>query len=421
MNQLVLVGLSHKTAPIEVRERVAFQDRRIVQSHQELVRQCGLKESMILSTCNRVEILARDGQPSRAIQAIQDFLHRHHSLPAGTLDGYLYALRSRPAVSHLFRVAGSLDSMVIGESQILGQLKESYQRARETGYLGKSLQNLLPQAFFVAKRIRNETGVGQSAVSVSSVAVELSERIFGDMTGKSVLLVGAGKMAELAARHFIDRGATGVAVCNRTSRTSEQLAGRLQGRAVPFEDLKPQLLSTDVALISTSADGYLLERSSMEQIIRQRKYRPLFLIDIGVPRNVDPSIKDIESVFLFDIDDLQAVAEANMTHRKRSARSAERIVEEEVDKFFDRRSLAQVGPLAEALRARFEELCMADFEPLAKGMTETEKERLRRRLLRSAHRLAHPLIVEVRNINDPRKRSRQIDTLSRVYRLDLDK
>ncbi|HSR50392.1 MAG TPA: glutamyl-tRNA reductase [Acidobacteriota bacterium] len=416
-SDLVLVGLSHKTAPIEIREKVSIPEAHLEDVTQRLRESCALPESLILSTCNRVEVVAHSDRPEDSVHSITEFLHQHHSLKPSFLDSFLYRLHGPSAVRHVFRVAASLDSLVIGEAQILGQMKQAYQAARELGSLGR-LERLVPQAFFVAKRVRRETQVGMSPVSISSVAVELAEQIFGRLKGKSAMLIGAGNMAELAAQNFRRSGVTTMLVANRTLETAQDLAVRLDGRAIPFDELGGHLVNTDVVLVSTGAPHYILMRKQMEKVLKQRKYRPLFLIDIAVPRNIDPACDDVENLFLYDIDDLQQVVEANMAERLENAREAEEIIDQEVEKFFRRRSSEQVGPMVRELIDLFEDVCLRDFSSLANGMTEQDQQRLEKHLRQSAHRLAHPLITEIKRVaaHDP-DRLDEVELVRRAFDL----
>lgn len=413
---LVLIGLSHKTAPVEVRERVAFPQPLLPTALEGLRADAGAKESLILSTCNRVEILARTDSDPSAPGRIQDFLHRHHSLQNAFLNDFLYSLRDVQVVRHIFRVASSLDSMVIGEPQILGQLKQAYALSRAGGHLGPALGKLLPRAFFVAKRIRTETAVGNASVSVGSVAVDLAQRIFGSMKGKAALLVGAGKMAELAASHLIRSGITRVNVANRSLEAAQRLAQRLQGTPIPYQDLEAALVRSDVVLVSTSAEHFILDRSRIEAIIRRRKYRPLFMIDISVPRNIDPAAHEIENVFLFDIDDLQEVVESNRAERRERAQAAEEIVEEEVRKYLNRRASDQIGPMVQAVRRHFEDVCLDGLPDQIRSLEPNESERLERHLKKTAHRLAHPFIVELKKSNSPD--SPELDLIKRIFGIE---
>ena len=310
--QPVLVGLSHKTAPVEVRERIAINEDLIPAAIKILLQKHQLRESMILSTCNRVEILGQGQNQKETIEKIILFLHSYHSLPSNFLEPYLYTLQNEEAVLHVFRVASSLDSMVLGESQILGQLKQAYAVAGGAKGTGPTLQILLPTAFRVAKRIRTETGISESAVSISSVAVELAKKIFGTLQGKSILLLGAGKMSELATRSLLQSGIANVYVASRTDARSRILAKSFGGIPIQMATIQDHLPECDILLVSTSATSFILDPEMMHRVVRRRKYAPLFVIDISVPRNVDPRINEIENVFLYDIDDLQSVIDANL-------------------------------------------------------------------------------------------------------------
>ena len=415
--KLVLVGISHKTAPVAIREKVSFPEQKLPQATQLLRTEYELPECLILSTCNRVEVLAHSEDHSRACLSIRDFLHRHHSLQDSYLEKFLYNLSGDQVIRHVFRVASSLDSLVVGEAQILGQLKNAYARAREMGRLGVGLEKLVPQAFFVAKRIRRETRIGNSSVSVSSVSVQLAERIFGQLDGKSVLLIGAGQMAEQAAISLMRAGISKVSVINRSLEAARSLAHRFRGEAAGFEELERCLTESDVVLVSTGASGYVLQRPLLERAIRKRKYRPLFLIDIAVPRNVDPAIHKIENVFLFDIDDLESVVESNLEGRRQSALQAEEIIEEEVQKFVQARAADQVGPMIHALRRQFEEICLRDFEYHARQLDDREREMLKMHLRQAAHRLAHPLIVEIKRAARGTQ-PENMELIRRLFKLD---
>ncbi len=415
--KLLLVGISHKSAPVEIREKVSFPELELHQATRVLRTQYALPESLILSTCNRVEVLAHSEDHRQASYSICDFLHRHHALQDSFLEKFLYNLRGDQVIRHVFRVASSLDSLVVGEAQILGQLKKAYSRARDLGRLGTGLEKLVPQAFFVAKRVRRETLIGKASVSVSSVSVKLAERIFGQLEGKSVLLIGAGQMAEQAAVNLVRAGISKVTIVNRSRDAARSLAHRFRGEAAGFEEMDRCLTESDVVLVSTGADGYVLLKAHLEKAIRRRKYQPLFVIDIAVPRNVDPTVHEIENVFLFDIDDLESVVESNLEGRRQSALQAEEIIEEEVQKFVRARAADKVGPLIYALRRRFEETCLRDFEYHARQLDDREREMLQMHLRQAAHRLAHPLIIEIKRAacgHHPEN----LDMIRRLFKLE---
>ncbi|MFB3906082.1 MAG: glutamyl-tRNA reductase [Acidobacteriota bacterium] len=416
--KLVLVGLNHRTAPVEVRERLAFPEERLPGALAALRQDFGCAEALILSTCNRVEIIAHPQDGCLRTDRLIDFLYHYHHLEPPCLEPYLYTLAERETVRHVFRVASSLDSMVVGEPQILGQMKRAYTVAASAGSSGLLLNSLMHRAFHVAKRVRTETRISNSAVSVSYVAVELARKILGELTNRTILIVGAGKMSELAARHLIRSGISKVVVTNRTPAKAEEMAERFNGVAVPFESLFSQLALTDIAIVSTSAEGYLLRKPDMQWVVRERRHRPLFLIDIAVPRNVDPAINDIEEVFLYDIDDLQSVIQANLEERRKEAESAEAIIAEEVEAYVRRAETRNAGSLISALRGRLEEICLAELEKNRNGLTPEEYERLERMLRTTAHRLAHPFILQLKNPDGNLNRyQHEVDLIKKVFQL----
>lgn len=333
---LVLIGINHTTAPIEVRERLAIPASRLADATRTLVHQPGVREGLILSTCNRVELLTIQEENSNSTVDLLRFLEEYFAIASASITPHLYEYREREAVRHLFRVASSLDSMVVGEPQILGQVKESYTVAREVGAVSGLLDTLIQRAFTVAKKVRSETQIGSSSVSIASVAVDLARKIFGSLQGKTVLLVGAGKMSELAARHLIQQGATNILVANRTIERAEKIAAQFTGVVIPFDALYDEAARADIVITSTGAPQKLFGRSHGEHFLHRRRNRPMFFIDIAVPRDVDPRMNEVEGCFVYDIDDLQQVAAANLADRGREAQAAETIVTREVDKYQQR-------------------------------------------------------------------------------------
>ena len=417
---LVLVGLSHKTAPIEVRERIAFPEKHLQTALQRLQVESELSEGMIVSTCNRVEILAH-GQKShrQTVESVKNFLYSYHGLTPPFLENYLYSHLRHDAINHLFRVASSLDSMVVGEPQILSQMKQAYTLACQAGSVGRQLNDLMPRAFFVAKKVRTETRIGEAAVSISSVAIELARKILGDLENKSILLLGAGEMGTLAAKSLLDGGVQKIYIANRTPERAEQMAAEFSGQAVPFEDLETYLVRADIALVSTGSDSFVLKKSDVEGMIKKRKYRPLFIIDISVPRNVDPSVNELENVFVYDVDDLQSVIDANMRQRQQEAVIAEEIVVEEVSNYIKQMSARRVGPLASTLRRRIEEICLEELRDRHHQFTDAEYERMEQVLKKAAHKIAHPLITHLRAPDDnPSHRLYKIELFKKMFRLD---
>jgi len=355
---LVLLGVNHNTAPVEVRERLAIPAGRLADATRSLSAVRGIREGLILSTCNRVELLTIQGEESPDLVA---FLHEYFAVPAATIRPHLYEFREREAVRHLFRVASSLDSMIVGEPQILGQVKESYTVARDVGAASKSLDRLLQSAFSVAKKIRSETQIGSSSVSIASVAVDLARKIFGSLSAKHVLLVGAGKMSELAVRHLIRHGATNLILANRTQARSEALAAQFRSaqvnvEVIPFDALYAEAARADIVITSTGAPEQLFGRSHARRFMERRRNRPMFFIDIAVPRDVDPRMNEVEGCFVYDIDDLSQVAQAHHADRHREAAAAETIVTTEVDKYQARLQSLDAVPAILALQANAEAL-----------------------------------------------------------------
>ena len=414
-----LVGMNHKTAPVEVRELLALSEEGAGELARELTRGDLIDEAMVLSTCNRVEFIA-SGEPD-ALRG--EFLRRFSGSVngSGPPQGALYNLAERQAVRHVFRVASSLDSMVVGEPQILGQVREAYQRAKEAGALGGALERLMSHAFRVARRVRNETEIGKMAVSVSHVAVELARKIFGDLGGRAVLLIGAGEMAEAAARHLQAAGASRLWVTNRTASGAERLASEFAGETVPFERLLEALQSVDIVISSTGSPGFILSRRAAEGVIAARRNKPIFLVDIAVPRDIDPAINEVENVFVYDIDDLQQVAEANMENRRREAELAEKIIDAEVERTFQRIKASRAGPAIVSLNERLEAIRRGELErhqAKLRGLSAEQRavvDQLTRSIIsKVAH---HPIREAKRSASDPRSRI-TVEDIRRIFGLD---
>jgi glutamyl-tRNA reductase len=354
-----LIGVNHNTAPVEVRERLAIRESRLPEALQQLVRTPGVDEGLILCTCNRVELLAstRNGNAD-----LPGFLQSYFELKPIELESHLYDYRETDAVRHLFRVASSLDSMVVGEAQILGQVKEAYATARAVGAVHSQLDRLLTSAFAVAKRVRTETAVGSSAVSVASVAVELAKKIFGSLQGKHVYLVGAGKMSELAARHLQAHGAASIFVANRTYERAVQLAAKFGGEAIHFSEIYNTCDRADIVITSTGAPVAIFRREHGEMFLSRRKNRPMFFIDIAVPRDVDPGMNKLDGIFVYDIDDLQQAVTSHVADRKKEAERAEAIINSEVDRFQARLQTLEVVPTIVSLQDHLETIRQAEID-----------------------------------------------------------
>ena len=354
-----LIGVNHKTAPVEVRERLAIPDARLPEAVKRLAEHPGVDEGLILSTCNRVELLT---QTKNGTADLRGFLRDYFQLNPADYEAHLYEYRESEAVRHLFRVTSSLDSMVVGEPQILGQVKEAYATARAVGAVHSQLDLLLTRAFAVAKRVRTETAVGSSAVSVASVAVELAEKIFGSLQGKHVYLVGAGKMSELAARHLLAHGAESIFVANRTHERAQQLAARFDGRAILFEQLYETCDRADIVITSTGAPHAIFRREHGELFLARRKNRPMFFIDIAVPRDVDPEMNRLDGIFVYDIDDLQQAVSSHVADRRKEAARAEAIITGEVERFQARLQTLDVVPTIVSLQDHLETIRQAEID-----------------------------------------------------------
>jgi glutamyl-tRNA reductase len=354
-----LIGVNHNTAPVEVRERLALPESRLPEACKSLCQQDGIEEGMILSTCNRVELLARTSNGS---SNLRNFVLDYFHLDPAEYERHFYEYVEEDAVRHIFRVTSSLDSMVVGEPQILGQVKEAYAVARAVGAINSQLDSLLTRAFAVAKRVRSETAVGSSAVSVASVAVELAKKIFGSLNGKHVYLVGAGKMSELAARHLIAHGAASIFVANRTYDRAVQLARKFNGQAIVFEQLYETCDKADIVITSTGAPHAIFRREHGELFLARRRNRPMFFIDIAVPRDVDPGLNKLDGIFVYDIDDLQQAVTAHVADRKKEAERAEAIVASEVQRFQARLQTLDVVPTIVSLQDHLETIRQAEID-----------------------------------------------------------
>ncbi len=356
---LSLIGVNHKTAPIALREQVAIRRDDLPETVQALAAMPGVTECMIVSTCNRVEILAAIEGPDVELSS---FLADHFGLEPAHLEPHLYKYRDKEAVSHLFRMAASLDSMVVGEPQILGQVKEAYAVAREAGTVAGQLGHLLQSAFAAAKKARSETGIGSNSVSIASVAVDMARKIFGSLQGRTVFLVGAGKMSELAARHLVQQGAGNILVSNRTLERARRMAEEFDGRVIPYEQLYEAASEADIVISSTGAPHPIFRRDHGQAFLHRRKNRPMFFIDIAVPRDVDPEMNKLDGIFVYDIDDLQQVAASHMEERSRQAVDAEALIALEVDRFHQRQRTVNVAPAIVALQRRAEEIRMGEIQ-----------------------------------------------------------
>lgn len=414
-----LTGLNHRTAPVEVRERLAFPSGHLEDALRQLVELSGVREAVILSTCNRVEVaVSAESLDGRAI--VEHFLEHVRQMPRQQLSPHLYHYQGREAIRHLFRVAASLDSMVVGEPQILGQLKEAYAAAKSAGSVNGFLDGLLTRAFSVAKRVRSETEIGQNAVSVSYAAVELAREIFGNLSGRGILLIGAGKMSELAARHLHRAGASRIYVTNRTRERAEEMAAVFSGTVVPYEQFVTGMAQVDIVITSSGAPHYILTRDGMKTVMHQRKHRPIFLIDIAVPRNVEPAVNQLDNVFLYDIDDLGRVVEQNRVARLEEAAEAERIIEEEVEKMLARLREREVTPTIVRLQEQLESIRSGELERMRSKLgplTPQQEEAIEALTKGIMGKIAHGPIAELRRQAGHGDTSAVLDIVRRVFRI----
>jgi glutamyl-tRNA reductase len=374
MGTLFVAGLSHRTAPLEVREQLALEEDKIREILSDLSGRGLLAEVMILSTCNRVELYGVAEVPGEARSAAFARLGAQRGLRLPDIEPLLYTKTEDEAVLHAFRVASSLDAMVLGEPQILGQVKDAFALGQSSSTVGPLLHSLMTQAFSVAKKVRSETEIGRLAVSVSFAAVELARKIFGSLEGKSVLLVGAGEMGELAARHLVDQGTLPVYVANRTSSRAQELARTLAGTAVPFEQLSATLAMVDIVITSTAAPEPIIRKADVQQALHVRRSRPLFFIDIAVPRNVDAAVNELDNVFCYDVDDLRSVVESNLRERQREAQRAEALVRREVERFAQRLKDLDVVPTIVSLREKVEAIRRAEVDKALSRLPQSDEE-----------------------------------------------
>jgi glutamyl-tRNA reductase len=402
---IVLVGVNHKSAPIEVRERLAFTEDACAAGLRSLVDGQIVREGLIVSTCNRVEVLTEtaNGQLTDTTERVIEFLSREDVLPRSFYEAHLYTHTDDQAVRHLFRVTSSLDSMVVGEPQVLGQVRRAYSIALEAGTTGRVLNRLVHHAFRVAKRVRTETGIGANAVSISYMAVELGKKIFKSLEGQTALLIGAGEMAELSARHLVNAGVSRVLLANRTEEPATRLANQLGGEAVSFDQLSSYLAEADIVICSTAAEHYVITEQMARDALNKRRNRPSFFIDISVPRNIDPAVGDIPNVFVFDIDDLESVISSNIREREREAERAELIVESEIMQFQQALRALDIGPTIGALRQKLQDIARLEMTNQRNrlGPLTPEQERAVEALLMSTvNKISHPLLSHMRRSYD---------------------
>jgi glutamyl-tRNA reductase len=395
---IIVLGLNHRTAPVELRELLAIPDSRMGEALARLMAYPGIKEAMYLGTCNRVEVYAVVEKSDRGFRKLEDFLvATHFSLSSEDLLPHLYRYSDDEAIAHLFRVSASLDSMVVGEPQILGQVKEAYDLALTHRSSGVILNKIVKKAISVGKSVRTNTRIGEYAVSVSYAAVELAKKVFSNLQQRVVLLVGAGEMGKLAAQHLVNHGVKDVFITNRNYHRAQGLAERFHGQAVPYEQLHSTLPKADIVICATGAPHFVISKEDIEGAVHQRMNRPIFLIDITVPRNIDPAVKDVDNAFVFDIDDLKAHVGHNQDERLKEAKTAEKMVKEEVASMVAWVRGLEATPTIVALRKKAEDIKHVELEKAFHRLGEvSEKDRIAIEGLASAivNKLLHgPLVT----------------------------
>jgi glutamyl-tRNA reductase len=421
--EIFIVGLNHRSAPIEVRESVAFERSQITEALGRLRNISAVRESVILTTCNRVEVVAAAPETDRAMQAVKGFLDQQRSSSDnGSLSDHLYTYRGADAVRHLFRVAASLDSMVVGEPQILGQLKEHYNVAQKAGTVGAVLHRLFHRSFFVAKRVRTETGIASRAVSVSSVAVELAARIFDRFEEKTVMLIGAGKMGDLMARHLQRCGVKSIMVTNRTFERAVELAEKIRGNPIRYDDFPRYLQLADLVIGCAGASEVLVDAAMVEKVLWERKQAAMFFIDIGDRRNFDPGINAIDNAYIYNIDDLKSVAEENLNERSSEAEKAECIVQEEVGSFLDWVSSLEQVPTITALIEKLELIRQKEINKSLSGglkdLSERQKQAMEDMTAAMMKKILHAPIMHLKQNTDSEYELMYIAALKRLFDLE---
>jgi glutamyl-tRNA reductase len=420
---IIVIGMNHKTAPVHLRERLSLSCEDNSRTLEEIKDISQVHEVMYLATCNRVEVVANIEDSLSGVEQLKSFIFSHGNLSHDEMKECLYIYRDHEAVQHLFRVASSLDSMVMGEPQILGQVKDAYRHCVEHRASGIILNKLLHHAFRVAKRVRTETGIANNAVSVSFAAVELAKKIFGYLSGKKVLLVGAGEMSELAAKHLINNGVSKIIFANRTYENAVRLANDFHGIPISFDLLEEKLKEVDIVISSTGAPGYIITERIIVDALRRRKNRLIFLIDIAVPRDVDPAVEAIDNVFLYNIDNLQEIVDDNVKNRMREADKAEAIIADEVINFSNWLNTLEVVPAIVSLRNKADGIINSELEKSfswMRDMNEEEKEKIRILASSIVNKILHDPITRLKEESQNGGADPYVAAIMRLFKLEVD-
>lgn len=417
---IIVLGLSHKTAPVEVREKISFPAAEQSGHLDRILMYPSIAEAAILSTCNRTELYAVVEDPDRGREDLTAYLAEFGNIAKEELERHLYSSTLDRAIHHLFRVVSSLDSMVLGEAQIQGQIKEAYALALEAESTGVILNKLFAAALSVGKRARSETAIGESAVSISSVAVELAMNVFEDLKGRTVLIIGAGDMSELTAQALKDNGVTSIVVANRTYERAEEFARKFGGRAARFDDFPAEMRNADIVISSTGASGFVLTKEMMAAVMKGRRNAPIFLVDIAVPRDIAPDVESLNGVFLYNIDDLQAVIASNLADREREAEKVEAIIETEVEAFTGWLGSLDIVPTIAALKKRAEAIRTAEVEKaLSKmtGLSDRDKNEVNALAKVVLSKILHEPIVKLKEHEHEKERYMYLETVRYLFGL----
>src|SRR5688572_10812784 len=420
---LFLLGVSHRTAPVDLRERLDFSSRDVGAAVEALAARSSAAESVVLSTCNRSEIYVASPEPSRARDELTAFLSEYHELPRDRFLPHLFSYDDSAAAHHLFRVAAGLDSLVVGEPQILGQVKDAFDVAAGRHCTGPLLTKTFHWAFAVGKRVRSETRLGEGAVSVSYAAVALARKIFGRLNGRHVLVVGAGEISALTAQHLRSQGVAEIVITSRTAAHADALAAQVNGRTVPWAQMRRAIANADIVLTATGSQRPIITREDVQAVTGRRRAEPLFIIDVAVPRDVDPAVSEIEQVFLYNVDDLQGIVQENLERRGTEIARAEEIVAEEVARFTVWQRSRRAIPTVVALRQRFDDIRRAELrrlEPRLSGLPADARARVEEVTRLIVEKLLLEPTEQLKALPDEETQATYTEAVNRLFRLGDD-
>ncbi|MBF0223876.1 MAG: glutamyl-tRNA reductase [Desulfobacterales bacterium] len=421
MSEIVLTGLNHKTAPVQIRERIAFSKEEAMLALEDIIKIPHIDEALLLSTCNRVELLITTKTPDSSMEILKNYISKTKNLAICEFENCLYTYTGSEAIRHIFKVASSLDSLIVGEPQILGQIKEAYRIATQKKTSNVILNKLMHKTFSVAKKVRTETGICDNAVSISYAAVELAKKIFGELDDKKILLIGAGEMAELAVEHLLKNKVTEILVANRTFKKGLELAEKFNGKAIMMEEIAEVLKIVDIIISSTGSPDFILKTELIKKIMKERKNRHLFFIDIAVPRDIHPDINRLPNCYVYDIDDLQGIIDDNIEERNKEALKGERIINESVIRFEEWMSSLKAVPTIVALRAKIDNLAKSEAEKnllSLKSLSKNDYESIMRMTESIVNKILHYPTVYLKNNGCAGNNSQYIDMIKKIFKLD---